>query len=365
MLALAFALSASAVPCVAAVPDVSPLANLQARLGEAASRAPGHVAIAVEDLATGLSTGINATASMPAASTIKIPVMVEVFRQMADGTIDLNTKLHVTGADKDYGWGDLADARAGTMRNVKQLLWLMITESDNTATNMLIRLVGRLHVNREMASLGLSHTRLNDDIRTNTEAVRTALRSSPKDMMRLLDAIARDRLVDSWSSREMLAILAGQHHNGLLPQPLPAGIEIAHKTGSLHDTLDDVGIVYRDDEPYVIAVMTTNLPTLDQGRHWIHGVSRIAYDELGRFAQWRQDSGIAAFDPHAAQPVAPRILAEPISPDETMWTGGMGTGNAAPVLQPIGDPNAAGVAPAETVATPPAGEPLLPAGSQR
>ena len=115
---------------------------LQQQLALAVDHAPGRVGIAVEDLATGYVLGINAGANLPAASTIKIPVMVEVFKQMQDGDIDLNTVVHLEASDRDWGWGDMADAPLGTARTVKQLLWLMITNSDNTATNMLIRLVG-------------------------------------------------------------------------------------------------------------------------------------------------------------------------------------------------------------------------------
>ena len=114
-------------------------------------------------------------------------------------------------------------------------------------------------------------------------------------MVSLLDSMARDRLIDSWSSREMLAILDGQTHNGLLPSPLPKQLKIAHKTGSLHDTLNDVGIVYLSDEPYVIAVMTTQLRSLSNGRHFIHNISKMTYDELGRFAAWRESSGLPPF----------------------------------------------------------------------
>jgi beta-lactamase class A len=134
-------------------------------------------------------------------------------------------------------------------------------------------------------------------------------------MLTLLDKIARERLVDEWSSREMLAILAGQHHNGLLPAPLPAGLKIAHKTGSLHDTLNDVGIVYRDNEPYVIAVMTTQLPDLDLGRAFIHRVSKIAYHELGSFELWRENRGIAAFNVDDSS----TSIAGAEAPDEAMW----------------------------------------------
>lgn len=262
-----------------------PLGDLRAQLATFSQRAPGHVGLLVQDLTTGVSTGINASANMPAASIIKIPVMVEVFRQMSLGTFDLNRNLTVTQNDRDWGWGDLASARRGAQYTVSRLLWLMITDSDNTATNMLIRLVGRAHINTTMRTLGLHQTRVGDYIRSDGDI--RSLRSSPSDMAHLLVAMARNELVDEWSSREMINILNGQRHNSLLPQPLPPGTQVAHKTGTLHDTLNDVGIVFLNSEPYVIAVMTTQLPTLDAGRRFIRGVSRLAYSSFERFAALR------------------------------------------------------------------------------
>src|ERR1700694_2841375 len=83
-----------------------PLNDLQNQLHRAAFPAPGTIGVAIEDLATGATSGVNASASLPAASTIKIPVMVEVFRQMASGTIDLNSKMHLLAHDRDWGSGE-------------------------------------------------------------------------------------------------------------------------------------------------------------------------------------------------------------------------------------------------------------------
>jgi hypothetical protein len=86
--------------------------------------------------------------------------------------------------------------------------------------------------------------------------------------------------------------------NTLLPQPLPPDIPIAHKTGSFFDTLNDAGIVYAGDAPYVIAVMTTALPSQDLGREFIHRISRLAYSDELRFARWREaQAGSARFSP--------------------------------------------------------------------
>lgn len=276
------ALPASAMP--------GPLADLQVQLTSLSLHAPGRVGIAVKDLTTGSTTSINGTANMPAASTIKLPVMVEVFRKMSLGRFDLNRQVTLQGSDRDWGWGDLADAPRGRRYTVARLLQLMITESDNTATNMLIRLVGRRDINLTMADMGLVNTRLADYIRSSGNI--RGLRTSPLDMIHLLESIAREEVIDTWSSREMIAIMSGQHHNSLLPEPLPSGLQIAHKTGTLSDTLNDVGIVYLDREPYVIAVMTTHLPSLNSGRRFIRNVSRLAYNALNRFADWRENAGV-------------------------------------------------------------------------
>jgi beta-lactamase class A len=300
-----------------------PLAQLQQQLNLMSMRAPGHIGVIVKDLTTGLSTGINESANMPAASTIKIPVMVEVFRQMAAGDFDLDRAVTLESTDRDAGWGDLVFARLGGRYRVDHLLQLMITESDNTATNMLIRLVGRAHINATMQHLGLRQTRLADYIRSDGDI--RSLRTSPRDMTILLDRMAHDQLVNAWSSRAMIAILTGQHHNGLLPEPLPPGTQIAHKTGTLHDTLNDVGIVYLNDSPYVIAVLTTHLSTLDSGRQFIRGVSRLAYDSLTKFATWREANPLSGL-PAVASPAAANR-----TPDEQMWTPSSDDG---PVAQP-------------------------------
>jgi len=313
-----------------------PLAVFQAQLSALSMRAPGHVGIVVQDVFTGVTTGINAGAEMPAASTIKIPVMVEVFRQLGAGKFDLNTRVKLRRSDKDWGSGDLARAHVGSSYPVSRLLSLMIDVSDNTATNMLIRLVGRPHINQEMEDLGLTHTRLTDFIRSEGPHIRWALRSSPADMAHLLRAMARKQLIDEWSSGEMLAILRGQEHNGLLPEPLPEGTAIAHKTGTLHDTLNDVGIVYEGTDPYVIAVMTTDLRTLSSGRRFIRGVSRLAYDALGKFAAWR---GVNDFNPDAESERAPPTDAAPPTADQQMWTPqNVPAPVAAPATTPTPEP---------------------------
>ena len=204
---------------------------------------------------------------------------------------------------------------------------------------MLIRLVGRRAINDEMTALGLTQTSLHDYIRSEGP-IRYALRSSCSDMVRLMTAMARYQLIDEWSSREMIAIMSGQHHNGLIPAPLPKGTTIAHKTGQLHDTLNDVGIVYLNSEPYAIAVMATNLPTLDAGYRFIQGVSRIAYRQLSQFSLWRTANDFA---PSAFDVTAPISAAVPAAQrDLQMWTSLALPASALPVSAPPATEDPAG-----------------------
>jgi hypothetical protein len=198
-----------------------------------------------------------------------------------------------------------------------------------------------------METLGLETTRLGDYIRSDGD-IRT-LRTSPHDMTWLLESIARAQLVDEWSSREMLAILTGQTHNGLIPAPLPRGLAIAHKTGTLHDTLNDVGIVYLRGEPYVIAVMTTHLPSLALGRGFIRRVSRLTFAAFERLERWREDSGLPAFAAGGAAVLdagGGAQPSQPLAPDIQLWTTPGDTsaappGAAAPAQPATAPPDAA------------------------
>jgi beta-lactamase class A len=302
---LAFALGTvftSLAPARAYLPP--PFARFDRDVRTLAQRVPAAIALDLLDLHTGYHAGFNAAKSMPAASTIKLPVMVEVFAQLEAGRFDLHRRVTLEAADKDCGSGDLCDAPTGTAYPVSDLLEKMIDVSDNTATNMLIRLVGRRDINHRMAELGLVRTHLAGDVRTDGWSIRRTLRTSPADLVRLLTLMARRELVDAWSSNEMIAILEADRFNTLLPEPLPDDVAVAHKTGSLFDTLNDAGIVFAGDAPYVIAVMTTALPSQDLGRSFIHAVSRLAYTDELRFAHWREAAGSDDLD---------------VSPDASYW----------------------------------------------
>ncbi|HKW44048.1 MAG TPA: serine hydrolase [Candidatus Eremiobacteraceae bacterium] len=262
----------------ASVPSGSPdptLVALAPKLRMLVAHMPGIVAVSIADLSGGNVIAINGDVNLPAASTIKVPVMVEVFRQIAQGRFTQATTVALTDGDRDCGYGSLCDAPWGTRYSVATLLQLMITRSDNTAANMLIRRVGRQNVNATMAGLGLTQTRLGDSIRSDGDI--RELRTSTNEMMSLLVMIARHAIVTDQACRAMVSILIGQRHNTLLPKDLPKGLAIAHKTGTLHDTLNDVGIVYLNGAPYVFCAFATHLSDLDDGERFIRAASKLTY----------------------------------------------------------------------------------------
>ncbi len=299
-------------PCVSSAAP-TPFQKMRVQLRRLAARFPAQIAFEVLDLSSGLVAGYNANESMPAASTIKVAVMVEVFKKLEEGAFTLNDRIQLHASDRDDGSGDLAFAPVGASYTVSDLLSRMIDVSDNTAANMLIRLVGRRNINRTMYELGLHHTWLANSIHTEDWAVRDQLRSSPADMVHLLRLMAERKLIDAWSSNQMIDILEADQINSLVPAALPSDIPIAHKTGSFSDTLDDVGIVYAAGMPYVVAVMTTALPSQGAGTNFIHELSRIAYEGEQRLATWRIARGIeiGSFAVGAA--------ALPITPDVRYW----------------------------------------------
>jgi len=274
-------------PAVVALAETDSLSGLAPKLAKLANETPGMVAISVVDLRRGYAISINGDMNLPAASTIKVPVMVEVMRQIALGKFGFERTVSLRDSDRDCGYGDLCDASWGSKYTVWQLLWSMITVSDNTAANMLIRLVGRQKINQTMQSLGLTQTWLGDSIHSDGDI--RQLRTSANDMMRLLGMIAERRLINARADNAMLEILAGQRHNTMLPAWLPKNVTVAHKTGTLHDTLNDVGIVELDNSPYVICVFTTHLADLDVGERFIRRVSLLTYRAFAKSAQTVQN----------------------------------------------------------------------------
>jgi beta-lactamase class A len=241
------------------------------RIAAVRERFSGVLAIAAKHLATGEEVLVDPDRTFPTASAFKVPVMTEVFRQAEEARFALSDRIPVRASDVVKGSGVLRALQPELVLTVHDLATLMIIVSDNTATNVLIDLVGGVEpINRTMKGLGLTsivvHTKIDfaligDDNRRLAEA-------SPRDLMRLCELMATGRLVSADASRAMLAIMRQQHYLNQFPRYLdynpygpelnvPQKLWIANKTGGLPGMRSDTGVIGLSDGTMVaFGVMT-------------------------------------------------------------------------------------------------------------
>jgi beta-lactamase class A len=244
----------AALGLAAANLDVAPSA-IEARLLERLRSFRGVMGIAATRLDTGERVRVNADLRFPTASTIKTAVMMEVFHQVAEGRLRKNEMLTLTEEGKVGGSGVLQGFHAGAQLSVADLMHLMITVSDNTATNLLVDRVGTANVDERLGSYGFKETKLfratfrqgRPDVYPDLEKEFGLGMTTPAEMARLMELIATGRAVNPKASGEMLAILAAQKVRHMIPRALPAtpGLVVANKTGEDDEKLPNAGGVLR------------------------------------------------------------------------------------------------------------------------
>lgn len=230
----------------------------------------------VHNLTTGAEASVNPDRIFPAASLYKLPIMVETIRQIQMGRISPDQLMVVNKAHVVPGSGVL-QGRIGDSLPVRELLRLMIGESDNIAAMMLADLVGLNNVNQTAVALGMPSTRLLDWRAQGANDGDGPYTTSPGDMGRLLETIAQGRLVDQSTSDEALRLMGLRQTSELLGELLPWNVRIAHKWGEIPGAHHEAGIVYSQRFQYVIVVMTENVDPNASGSY-IRDVSKAIYD---------------------------------------------------------------------------------------
>jgi beta-lactamase class A len=229
--------------------------------------------IYIKCLETGEEIALNADEQMDTMSVIKIPLMVEAFRQIEAGKFKLSDREVLRAEDKLPGTGVIRSLDDGAQLTVKDLLTFMIIVSDNTATDMLFRKVGGIEpVNELMKSYGLVQTRATAPARAWFDALRAAPSpaafhregkhpfglSSARDMGKLLEKIKTGQGVDKRSSDLMLQIMRGQVYRTRLPKYV-TGFNVPHKTGDFLPYIgNDVGIFESEKRDIIVSVFTAN-----------------------------------------------------------------------------------------------------------
>ncbi len=230
----------------------------------------------VRDLKGGYGYGVNPDEIFFGASVMKIPLMVAVYRKMDEGEFSFNDTFATEPGDWAGGAGWLQWEEPGTSHTVEDYLLMMMTQSDNVATNVLLRLVGGPeYVNEVASSLGASDTVLNQKITSERAAV-PALDNwtTPRDMAKILNSIATGEAASRESSREMIDLMRQNHLQSSLEDGLPEGVEVANKGGWLYKVYDDAGIVFHEDRPYVIAIFSKHgSEDVEEGKALMKGIS--------------------------------------------------------------------------------------------
>jgi beta-lactamase class A len=251
--------------------------DITAELHALNARFGGHLGLMAKNLSTGETIAYNAADRFPTASTIKLPVMTAWFDKVRRREIDPGTRITLRGEDKKPGSGILQFMSDGAEITLRDAVTLMITMSDNTATNLVLDRLAPDHaarlaaVNDFIASQGLKNTRLLNRLFTlatkqeTPEAMRYGIGvSTPEDMELLMERLYTRTLADSASCGAMIAILENQFYNDMVPRLLPQGecasFAVAHKTGSVTETRADIALVMSDRVNFAIAVFVDKSP---------------------------------------------------------------------------------------------------------
>jgi len=253
---------------------------------------PGaQVGLAYIDLASGDTLFINADSSFHAASTMKVPVMIELFRGAAARSFAMDQRLMLVNQFASivdgslYSLDSTSDSdttlyhRIGERVTIDTLLRLMITRSSNFATNTLIALVGAENVTRTMRSLGARRIQVLRGVEDG-KAFDKGLNNTTtaRDLAIILRAIEEGKAAPPAATRQMLGILLAQEFNEKIPAGLPAGTRVAHKTGEITAVSHDAAIVYLPGrKPYVLVVLTRGIPDGNHSSKLIADLSALVY----------------------------------------------------------------------------------------
>lgn len=254
---------------------------------------PGDLGFYAKNLNTGEEVGHRADAVMPTASVIKVGIMAELYRQVEAGEVILSDRLTVTAEDNYGGTGVLKEFEPGVAPTLTDLCRMMIVVSDNVATGMLVRLLGKDRINQSFDEWGLANTELVWNIRLGGDIRQYAV-STPRDLGRLMELIATDGFLSPESTTAMRYHLSRQQHLEQMGRYLPfnpyaseIGVEqpvtLMNKIGNYMGMRVDAAIVVAPDARFVVVSMNEGSPQahfrVDHEGNILNGrVARAVFD---------------------------------------------------------------------------------------
>jgi beta-lactamase class A len=260
--------------------------KLETSIAEVDRNLDGVMGVAIEDLTTGHKYALRGDDVFPQASSIKVAVLVELYRQAQQGKVKLTDMYTVRASDlvvDSYIMNGLTPEI--TQITLRDLATMMVAVSDNSAANVLIDRLGMENVNALLDSRGLPHTRLRRkmmDLKAAGEGRENV--STPNEMMTLLEDVYRGKVLHKEQTEDFFKILTTPK-DSWIPRDLPEGLKIANKPGSLEGVRNDSGIVFVDNRPFIICVMTTYLRRERDGEETISKISLASYRMFDRLAR--------------------------------------------------------------------------------
>lgn len=268
-----------------------PLVELSTNITNLISKTKGTFAVAFEDLKTGDTLYFNARERFHAASTMKTPVMIELYKQAHEGKFSLEDPVLVKTefssiVDGSHYEMDISDdsetilyEKVGSMIPVKQLIYEMITKSSNLATNILIEVADAKKVTSSMRDLGapdIEVLRGVEDIKAYEKGLSNT--TTAFDLMKIYEAIGKEKIISAEVCSEMIDILLDQQFNEIIPALLPDDVKVAHKTGSIAGVQHDSGIiVLPNGHKYILILLSKNLESREKGIETLSQISKLVY----------------------------------------------------------------------------------------
>jgi len=258
--------------------------KLRARMEAVDRGLDGVLGVAIKDLKSGATVALRPDEVFPQASSIKLAVLYELFRQAEEGRVDLAETTR-PGLPRVGGGGVLQVLGDRVTLTWRDLAVLMMGWSDNEATNVLIDRVGMDAVNRRLDTLELPRTRLQRRM-IDLEAARRGREnvSTPSEMVRLAEALYRGAGLSPARAKDLLDVAAVEKDSPFRV-PLPAGLRVADKPGSLESVRCVTAVVDLPGRPYAAAIMTTYLRRNEDGEAAIREISAAIYETFDRLAR--------------------------------------------------------------------------------
>lgn len=264
--------------------------------GFIAEQADKTISVALHDFESGKEILIKADESYHPASTFKVHVMMEVFRQAQKGSLSFEDCLPIINSFRSIADGssyslDVNDdseatlySRLGESETISEFTRLMIVRSSNLATNILLEKIGPQQVDDFIRRLGIQGVRVRRGVEDKA-AFRLGMNNSAtaRGLTQTMQLIAEKKVVSTQASETMIEILLGQEFNESIPALLPKSVKVAHKTGWTDDVYHDTGIVYPEDRtPYVLSIMTRGFTENqeDEAHQCMATISRMIYEQI-------------------------------------------------------------------------------------